>query len=301
MPRVSKPLSIGMVTPSFYPILGGLELYVLNISRELVRRGHIVHIFTPDRVMGQKLIPREEEIDDVRVHRLPVTLDLAYRARICASLVPQLVNNNYRLNILHLHAHDHLHSLLALLASKIRGLPVVVSTYGPIVAQSEYSLRARQLLKLYDSLVTPIVFRSADFVVAKFPSVLSWVGRNLPDVSKAGVSPSGIPRDYLVPARPGYLQQRLKVKGPIILYVGRLSSQKGVHHLIRAMPQVLGDIPAALLVLVGPDYSDFTGRLLAEAQALGVADHVSFTGPVYDQELEMRIFASCDVFVMPSK
>ncbi len=300
MPRAPKPLCIGMVTPSFYPILGGLELYVLNISKELGKRGHTVHVFTPERVMGKTLTPREEEIDNVLVHRLPVTLDLSYRARICASLVKQLVANRYGLEIVHTHSHDHLQSLLVLLTSKIRGLPMVVSTYGPIVTQSEYSLKARQLLRLYDGLVTPIMFRSANFVVAKFPFVLPWVRRTLPDTTKTGFSPSGIPRRYLVPARGGYLQQRLKVEGPIILYLGRLSNQKGVHHLIRALPQVLKEVPDAFLAMVGPDYSGFTGKLLGDAENLGVADHVSFLGPVYDQELEMRILASCDVFVMPS-
>ncbi len=300
MPLATKPLCIGMVTPSFYPILGGLELYVLNISRELARRGHAVHIFTPQTVMRRKVMPPEEGIDNVQVHRLPVTLDLAYRARLCPSLMPQLLSNSYGLNIVHIHSHDHLHSLLALLASKIRGLPIVMGTYGPISTQSEYGLITRHLFKLYDNLITPIMFRSADFVVAKFPSILPWVTRNLPNTSKASVSPSGIPRDYLAPARPGYLRERLKAKGPIILYVGRLSSQKGVHHLIRAMPQVLQEIPEAFLVLVGPDYSDFTSKLLADAQSLGIADNVSFVGPIYDENLEMRIFASCDVFVMPS-
>ena len=40
---MSKNLKIAFVTPSFPSILGGVELYVLNLGKELIARGNEVH------------------------------------------------------------------------------------------------------------------------------------------------------------------------------------------------------------------------------------------------------------------
>ncbi len=289
-----------MVTPSFFPVLGGLELYVFNISRELVKRGHEVHVYTPQTVMGQKIIPLEQELDGVHIHRLAVTLNLSYRARFCYSLVPRLIDDSIALDLVHIQGHDHIQSLLAFLLSKLRKLTTVISTYGPIIAQTEYSTKKRPFFEFYDSFLTPIMLHYADLVIAKFPSIIPWVERKRNGPGGIGSSPSGIPREFLVQAEGNYLQEKLTITGPVILYVGRISAQKGVQHLISAMPGVLRNIPEARLVIVGPDYSNFKSALIEAARDLGVDNHVSFVGPVYDSREEVRMYASCDVFVMPS-
>lgn len=75
----------------------------------------------------------------------------------------------------------------------------------------------------------------------------------------------------------------------------RLMPQKGFVHLLRAMPAVLQQIRNAYVLLVGegPDEE----LLRAEADTLGIASRVRFTGARLDLPILMQLY---DVFALPS-
>ena len=50
------------------------------------------------------------------------------------------------------------------------------------------------------------------------------------------------------------LRARLGIRGPVILYVGRLSSEKGVHLLLEAFGRVRERSPEATCLIAGPDW-----------------------------------------------
>ena len=84
----------------------------------------------------------------------------------------------------------------------------------------------------------------------------------------------------------------------IILTVGRLVARKGHDVMIRALPQVLKNIPDACYLIVG---SGPTKTMLEELSfSLGVHDNVFFLEHIGDAELP-SIYGMCDVFVMPSR
>ncbi len=84
---------------------------------------------------------------------------------------------------------------------------------------------------------------------------------------------------------------------PVVLYVGRLLRIKGVGHLVRAFPQVVGSCPHALLVLVGDgEERDALQRL---ARELGVAGQVVFAG-LQPHERVITFMRAADVLVLPS-
>lgn len=73
-----------------------------------------------------------------------------------------------------------------------------------------------------------------------------------------------------------------KFETPTILYVGRIKRYKSVDVIIRALPGVIEEIPAARLAVVGSgDCIDELTRLSVE---LGVSDRVLFTGFVSTEE-----------------
>ena len=63
---------------------------------------------------------------------------------------------------------------------------------------------------------------------------------------------------------------------PLVLYVGRLESVKGVDVLLRAMQDVVRAIPSARLLVVGDGSERHSLQQLCEH--LGLADHVMFAG-----------------------
>ncbi|WP_402469237.1 glycosyltransferase family 4 protein [Isoptericola aurantiacus] len=106
----------------------------------------------------------------------------------------------------------------------------------------------------------------------------------------AGVDPVGgreVRARYGIPA-----------DAPVVLCAARLVARKGQDTLVRAMPAVLRDVPAARLLIVGdgPD-ADRLRRLVAE---LGLGDRVVLAGG-HPHTAMPAFYAASDVFAMPSR
>ena len=84
-------------------------------------------------------------------------------------------------------------------------------------------------------------------------------------------------------------------KGPIIGMVGRLSAEKGIKYLIRAMPDVIKTIPNVNLLIVGD--GDEIKDLVNEASKLEISNNVKFLGSRMDIP---EILNLMDIFVLPS-
>ena len=84
---------------------------------------------------------------------------------------------------------------------------------------------------------------------------------------------------------------------PTVLYVGRLSHEKGVDILIRAFAQMKAT--SARLVIVGGGVQE--QRLRDLARSLGVMERVVFAGVVADRTQLAEWYRSSTVFVLPSR
>lgn len=112
------------------------------------------------------------------------------------------------------------------------------------------------------------------------------------------VVPMGVDVDCFSPkAFDPTLREQLGIQGEMVLFVGRLVEQKGVHHLLGAMPEVLEEFPKAVLVLIG-DGTQKT-ELKQFAARSGIIDAVRFLGVVSHDCLPLY-YAAADVFVGPS-
>ncbi|MEV7771853.1 glycosyltransferase family 4 protein [Kitasatospora sp. NPDC086791] len=85
---------------------------------------------------------------------------------------------------------------------------------------------------------------------------------------------------------------------PVVVCVSRLVPRKGQDTLIEAMPQILADVPDAVLLIVGG--GPYRADLEKLADAKGVRDSVRFTGSVPWEELPAH-FGAGDVFAMPCR
>ncbi len=85
---------------------------------------------------------------------------------------------------------------------------------------------------------------------------------------------------------------------PVVVCVSRVVERKGQDQLIRCLPELRRRVPGARLLLVGGGpHLDRLRDLVAE---VGVADHVTITGQVPDDELAAH-YAAGDVFAMPCR
>lgn len=88
---------------------------------------------------------------------------------------------------------------------------------------------------------------------------------------------------------------------PVILAVTRITRadrEKGVDHLIQALPAIRAAHPGTVLRVIGR--GDDLGRLIDLSRQIGVADAVEFLGYVSDRRLVSELRA-CSLFALPSR
>lgn len=91
---------------------------------------------------------------------------------------------------------------------------------------------------------------------------------------------------------------KLKEEGKkIVLFVGRITIQKGADYLVKAAKMVLEYNPNVIFVIAGT--GDMEGQILQEVINLGISDKVLFTGFLRDKALK-DLYRAADVFVLPS-
>ncbi len=83
----------------------------------------------------------------------------------------------------------------------------------------------------------------------------------------------------------------------IVLFLGRITAQKGPGYFLDAAQRVLEKFDRVRFVLAGT--GDQSHELVARAQELGISDHLLFTGFLGPEDVD-RVFRIADLYVMPS-
>lgn len=84
---------------------------------------------------------------------------------------------------------------------------------------------------------------------------------------------------------------------PLVLFLGRLTVQKGALHFLKAARQIADINPDARFVVAGHGY--LLPELIQNAYDMGLADKVVFAGHVKSEEAN-KLYRQTDCFVMPS-
>lgn len=138
--------------------------------------------------------------------------------------------------------------------------------------------------------------RKADVITVNSRATRAELLRRFPGVErKVRIIPMGVDTVLFRPRRNG---KPTSFKGKrIILFVGRLSDQKGVQYLVEAMPFILSREKNALLLIIGE--GPHRKELEALADSYGVGHAVRFLGGL-PQEKVAIYHGMCDVFVLPA-
>ncbi len=86
-------------------------------------------------------------------------------------------------------------------------------------------------------------------------------------------------------------------KHPLVLFLGRLTVQKGAHYFLNAAKRIAAVRPDARFVLAGDGY--LLPQLIEQTCAMGLDDRVIFAGKVSSAEA-MKLYSQAACFVMPS-
>jgi len=195
-----------------------------------------------------------------------------------------------------IHAHDWLCYPAGMAAKRATGAPLIVHVHA-----TEYDRTGK-----YDpgSSIVEIERRGmheADKVVTVSQHtkniVVEYYGVN-PDkveVVHNGVDPNG---PSILPEDAYFDDYRLQDRDwGVVLFVGRITIQKGPDYFLDAAKKVLEHRPQTLFVVTGS--GDMEKQIIQHAAYLGIGDKVIFTGFKRDEELG-RLYKAADLLVMPS-
>ncbi|WP_114971963.1 TIGR04063 family PEP-CTERM/XrtA system glycosyltransferase [Rhodoferax ferrireducens] len=286
------------------PLHSGYTFRTLSILREQRKLGwETFHLTSPKQIDCD--VP-EENVDGWHFYRtppepvsqLPGLGEIALMRQLERRL--QQVAEQLRPNIIHAHS-PVLNALPALRVGKRLGIPVVyeVRAFWEDAAvdhgtTSEGSLRydlthwlETRALKRAHHVFTICEGLRSDIVARGIPVAKVTVISNAVDIES--FEPGGQP-DAALKAQLG--QQDASVIG----FIGSFYAYEGLDLLLDALPGILVQRPDVRVLLVGGGPQD--AALKAQAQRLGVADKVVFTGRVPHDQVQ-RYYDLVDVLVYP--
>jgi glycogen synthase len=141
-------------------------------------------------------------------------------------------------------------------------------------------------------------FRECEAIVPSYQQVADTRRSHLLDRRRIHVVPNGVDADVFRPRNKDELRAQLDLApGLLLVSVGRLNREKGVHHALAALAR-LSDENEAHLVIVGD--GEERENLVELSERLGLAQRVRFTGALSKGDVA-RYLAASDVFLFPTE
>ncbi|MGI6878527.1 glycosyltransferase [Microbacterium sp. gxy059] len=281
-----RPLRVLLGCDTFAPDINGAARFAERLAAGLVARGHEVHVSAPNQRHREEP-PRVERIEgeDLTVHRLPsVPLPWHEWLRFVwpwrSKHYARKVLDRVRPDVVHIQSHIVIGRGLAREARK-RGIPVIATNHTmaenilDFTRMPEWANRifvreawadAKRTFDLCAAVTTP-TRKAADFLEST--------------IDVAGVVPVSCGIDMTQ-----YTADLTPRDENRVVFVGRLTSEKRIDVLLRAVAQLDPALETAVDI-VGD--GDQRAALEALATELGISDRVSFLGHTTDEELRAAL------------
>ncbi|MEU4567446.1 glycogen synthase [Micromonospora sp. NPDC023956] len=288
----SAPLRVDLLTREYPPeVYGGAGVHVEYLARELRRLTDVrVHCFGAARTEpGVTAYPEPAELAGANAALRTMGVDLAMAAGCAGTDV--------------VHSHTWYANLAGHTAKLLHGVPHVVTVHS---LEPLRPWKAEQLGGGYalSSWCERTAIEAADAVIAVSAGMMRDVLTAYPavDPAKVRVVHNGIDTAQYAPDHGTDVLARLGVdpSRPSVVYVGRITRQKGLPYLLRAARSLPAD--AQLVLLAGaPD----TPEIAAEVEGLVDELRATRSGVVWVAEMlpkheVIQVLTHATVFVCPS-
>lgn len=288
------------VIPSLGPLRGGPSTALPAMVQGLARSGLTVHVATTDdNGRGRMKVPLGEPVvqGGVTTRYFPRQTNF-YTASW--PLTRWLARHVRDYDVLHIHALFSYPSTAAAFVARRHRVPYVLRPLGTL---NHWGMAHRRpwLKRASLRLIERRILAGASAVhytsdgERREARELGLGGRSV--VIPLGVDPAA----FEGPGAPERLFRTNPqlVGRPIVLFLSRVHPVKGLDILLPAFAELRRRRPEVALLIAGEGERDYLARLRADAQRLGVADHVVWAGFLAGDD-KRAAFAAATLFVLPS-
>lgn len=288
-------LSIAFVVGKFYAEGSGVTQSIVELSRELTKRGHNVTVFSP----SYKGREAKGYLLDTKVRLVSAPGFWCYGLGVSPKLKQTLANELSAFDIVHTHSLWMLPTHYATRIAEKYGIPTVVSVQGCLDPWAKHHSGWKKVLASWS-------FQRSDIQrAAVIHAVTRMELRCIKSYAKAqavAVIPNGIPQEVVEGKgnKEAFISQYPELHGArIIMFMSRLHIKKGLDILVDAWRHVCRETVDWKLVIIGPDdgYGAAVRRLITDS---GIADRTFVFPPCYGQA-KYDALAAADCFILPSR
>ena len=293
-------MKILMLTWEYPPrIVGGIARVVNDLSKRLIKDGHDVYVVT----YREGSAPYYENDKGVHVYRVDnyminpnnfIDWIMQLNFNMVAK-VNELIAKGEKFDVIH--AHDWLVAYAAKTLKNSYDLPLVSTIHateagrnGGIHDEVQRYINDTEWMLTYES---SEVIVNSKFMKNDLQRLFGLPYEKINVVANGinSTTYSGVEKDY------DFRRQYAADNEKIILFMGRLVYEKGVQHLISAMPKILKNYHDAKLVIAGK--GGMLDELKAQVEAMGLGQKVYFTGYLNAKQVS-KMYKCADISVFPS-
>lgn len=282
--------------------LGGPVQVVHGLCSALARKGCDVTIFSTnyDPETGKLDVPLGSLVnnDGIKIHFFQIQHPYFYY--YCPSLGHELMKRTAEFDIVHIHGVWLYPIAIAAYYCRKYNVPYLIRPLGCL---KPFALNVKKLKKtIYFRLIERRNLNSAaaiHFLNQEETRCKDLLGLMSPGL----IIPNGV--EYVDESRLNLLKNEFRSKFPqldkkkIILFLGRISPEKGLDRLLDAFGKLFKTRSDVYLVIVGPDDQGMGMKLRQQFQEKSIMNHVIFTGYLSGNE-KLSALVDADVFCLPS-
>lgn len=293
-------MKILMLTWEYPPrIVGGISRVVYDLSHKLVKEGNEVTVVTYKE--GEVLSYENDKgvevyrVENYMIHPNNFTDWIMQLNFNLTSKATQIINEQGKFDCIH--AHDWLVAYSAKTLKDAFQIPIISTIHATESGRNsgihddiQRYINDTEWLLTYESAE---VIVNSNYMKCELQRLFGLPFEKI-NVIPNGINTTafnGIEKDY--DFRRKYAMDNEK----IILYIGRLVYEKGVQHLISAMPKIINGYNDTKLIIGGK--GGMYDELREQARALGIENKVYFTGYLSTKEVQ-KMYKCADIAVFPS-
>jgi glycosyltransferase involved in cell wall biosynthesis len=285
--EVIKNMKVAMIGWEYPPFtVGGLGTHCYGLTKSLSEKGVKVDFYMPQTKHGAKsnnrnLVIKEVGETTVFPYDRPESREIAGEFFEVVSryntLVAEKVKGNYNV----IHSHDWLTIQASIALKDLLGVPLVLTVHS-----TEYDRSGWRHPNQWFIDIERQGMEKADKIIA----VSQFTKRTI--IEKYGINPDKVTVIYnaVYPIAEGEKQK-------LVLFLGRLTIQKGADVFLRAAKKVTEFEHGVRFVVAGA--GDLLPDLIDQAVKLGISNRVIFTDRLTDEEMK-HMYGIASVYVMPS-